>query len=48
MAVKSELGELSEVVIEQATTKTLPEFAVVSKSENGFKASVRLPESVLP
>lgn len=48
VAVKSELGELSEVVSEQATTKSLPEFAVVSKSENGFKASVRLPESVLP
>ena len=48
VAVKSELGELSEVVTEQATTKSLPEFAVVSKSENGFKASVRLPESVLP
>ena len=44
IAVKNRTNDMSEVVSQSFTTKSLPEYTLKSKNCTGFTASVRLPE----
>lgn len=46
VVAKDKEGVYSDVVSRTFTTKSYPEFSIISKNTTGFKATIRLPESV--